>query len=92
MATKIHGSFERALNDAKVEVCFCYPFRAPDDAELTEVRFKGVDIYDTMHPEDQAYFAGMIVEKAHEYDRKTRAYAEEARWEADREERLLAQG
>jgi hypothetical protein len=90
MPAKIYGSYQHALNDAEVTVKFVYPSGRTDEAEVSEVHFKGVDIWDTLNPEDQAFLISSVVGHAKEHDAEERACAQEAKWEADREERLLA--
>lgn len=91
MAFVMRGSFERALNDATVEVTFSYPSTDPECAEITGVLYQGIDVWNVLHQEDQDRLNDSLAYYAKEYDAEERACAAESKWEADREERLFAE-
>ncbi len=84
------ASFEHALNDGEVTVNYLYDHMDPSYNEIESICYGTTNITAIVHPEDFEYLNGLLTEKALEDNYESRACAAEARWEADREDRLLA--
>lgn len=84
------ASFQHALNDGEITVNFSYDWFDTGCCEIETITFNGTDITAVVHPEDFTYLQSLVAENAAEDKAESIACAQEARWEADREEQLCA--
>lgn len=79
-----------ALNDGEVIVEIQYPLHDCGRAEVLNVKFQGIDVWNIMNPEDQDYFLLRAYVWAEEDKEQEKMLAAEARWERRRDDALCA--
>ena len=83
------GSFEHALNDGMVTVEFSYTWPFASQAQITKIIFCGMDVTSIVHPEDYEYLNGLVYENALEHKQEEKMCAAEAKWERDRDDKMM---